>query len=622
MKSSRKTYVFLCNNATLPASLSADTSTIVLNYDKSYTKPLVRLCLPKFVDQVYHLPDRILDLLELAAYIFAGDRTVYRGAKDAVEYHAWLRSMHFVIMVRDAEFWNQPKVMEKLSKALQFMTGDFKYTFDFVPGHSTPPTSLFDREEFAISPQRPASVVLFSGGLDSLGGVLERLETTAEDLYLISHRSGLPSTKKTQNQLVRALREKYPGRIHHYSFDCGLTNERGKEETQRTRAFLFGSIAFALAHRLNLDSFYAYENGVTSVNLLRRQDLINSRASRTTHPKTHALMADFLAELDSKFLKILNPFWDKTKADIFTLIDHKKGTNLISSAVSCSRTIKRLGTATHCGCCFQCIDRRIAAYAAGLQAVDNAGIYSSDIFLNKIESAETRTTALDYVRQAVDFSNSIEDSFVIDWLNELSEVSPFVGMDEDSAIETTWQLCRRHGEQVVSGISDARRELDDLRIPSVEGSLLRLVSDRRHLNEPSKELAKLIAARLKKAIPIAFHSRLPAREQELNDQINAILADESTNYRREFPVCKFALASVIPDHELPNLDLLIEAKYIRKGTPPSKVSGGIAEDVTKYPDSSYILFVVYDPHRAIRDDDSFRQDIEAKRSRCLVAIVR
>ena len=395
MKRSRKPHVFLCNGAALPALLPTDTQATVLNYDKSDPKPLVRLSLPKFVDQVYYLPDRILDLLEIAAYVFAGDRAAHRGAKDAVEYHAWLRSMCFVMQVRDATFWNQPHVKKKLCKALQFMTGDFKYTFDFVPGHKTPPASLFDSEEFAVAPKKPASVALFSGGLDSLGGVLERLETTKEDLYLVSHRSGQPSTKKTQAQLVLALREKYPGRIYHYSFDCGLANVRGKEETQRTRAFLFGSIAFALAYRLNLDSFFAYENGVTSINFLRRQDLMNGRASRTTHPQTHALMAEFFAELHGGPVKIDNPFWTKTKTDVFTLIDRRNGRNLITSAVSCSKTFQRLGAATHCGCCFQCIDRRIAAYAAGLQTVDNAGIYSSDIFQNKIETDETRTTSLD-----------------------------------------------------------------------------------------------------------------------------------------------------------------------------------------------------------------------------------
>lgn len=489
MTASSTPHVFLCNGAALPTSFPSDTQVTVLNYDKSDPKALVRLSLPKFVDQVYHLPDRVLDLLELAAYVFAGDRAAHRGAKDAVEYHAWLRSMSFVVKVRDVAFWNQPHVKEKLSKALQFMTGDFSYSFDFVGGHKTPPASLFDREEFAVAPKRPASVALFSGGLDSLGGALELLETTVDDIYLISHRSGQPSTKKTQAQLVRALREKYPGRIYHYSFDCGLANIRGKEETQRTRAFLFGSIAFALAHRLNLESFFAYENGVTSINFLRRQDLINGRASRTTHPQTHALMAEFFEEIHGGPVRIINPFWRKTKTDVLSLINRMKGRDLISSAVSCSKTFQRLGGATHCGCCFQCIDRRIAAYAAGLNEVDNAGIYSSDIFQNRIETSETKTTTLDYVRQAVHFSKANDDSFVLDWLYELSDVTPFVGLEEEDAVEAIWNLCHRHGEQVMNGLSDARREMDDLRFPLVEGSLLQLIAARVHLKDSTKDVA-------------------------------------------------------------------------------------------------------------------------------------
>ena len=476
--------IFLCNGAQVPHSVHADAHVTALNYLPDDPNRLVTLKLPKFVDQFYHLPDRILDLLELAAYVFAADRAAYRGAKDAVEYHAWSRSMFFVVKVRDATFWNQPRVKEKLSAAIRFMTGDFEYSFEFLAGHTTPPASLFDKEEFAIAPQGPASVVLFSGGIDSLTGVLDRLETTNENLYLISHRSGQPSTKKTQAKLVLALCAAYPGRVHHYSFDCGLANERGAEETQRTRAFLFSSIAFAVAHRIGLDSFFAYENGVTSLNFIRRQDLMNARASRTTHPQTHALMADFLTEVHGGPVKLVNPFWIKTKADVFALLDKVKGRNLISSAVSCSKTFQRLpGNATHCGGCFQCIDRRIAAYAAGLQEIDNAGIYSMDIFKNRIETAETRTTALDYVRQAVHFSNATDDGFALERLAELSDVTPFVGLEEDAAVEAVWTLCHRHGDQVVNALSEVRRQFDDLRFPLVDGSLLQLIATRAHLTD-------------------------------------------------------------------------------------------------------------------------------------------
>jgi hypothetical protein len=104
------------------------------------------------------------------------------------------------------------------------MTGDLEYTFDFLPGHSTSYTSFFDNEEFRITPRGTASVVLFSGGLDSLAGVLERLHRTEDTVYLISHRSGQPSTKATQKMLADALERAFPGRIRHFPFDCGLSH--------------------------------------------------------------------------------------------------------------------------------------------------------------------------------------------------------------------------------------------------------------------------------------------------------------------------------------------------------------------------------------------------------------
>jgi len=613
--------VFLCNGAGRLKDLAENAKVTSLSYFRDNPGRNVNLQLPRFVDQVFHLPPRILDLLEIAAYVFAADRAAHRGAKEAVELHAWPRAMHFVIRVRDADFWNQALVKQKLSAALLYMTGDKEYLFDFVPGHSTPPTSLFDREEFAVPPQEPSSVALFSGGLDSLAGVLARLESTNEVFYLISHRSGQPSTKRTQKKLVDALTATYRGRIRHYSFDCGLFHYRAAEETQRTRAFLFCSIAFALAHRLSLNSFFAYENGVTSLNLLRRQDLIGARASRTTHPKTLHLMSQFLSELNGSRVTVLNPFWNQTKTDVMDLLNRVNGRNLIGSTVSCSKTFQRLETATHCGSCFQCIDRRLAAYAAGLQDVDNVGIYSKDIFTDPIESPETRTTALDYIRQAIRFSTETDDAFALARLSELAEITDYVPGTEDEAVEAVWQLCHRHGEQVLVALKEIRRHLDDLRYKVRSGSLLQLISDREYLKEDPERLARRIAAMLRETIPVAFKRARPRNEDEVNDQIEAFLRAHGDDFRREFPTTQFCLAKVVPDHEAKANALLVEAKYIRKATSPSKASEGIAADITKYPGGSFILFVVYDPERAIVDDETFKKDIQSKRD-CLVAVIR
>lgn len=613
--------VFLCNGPENPKELVENAKVTSLSYFNKNHVRNVNLQLPRFVDQMFHLPPRILDLLEIAAYVFAADRTAHRGARDALELNAWSRSMHFVIRVREDDFWNQASVKQKLSDALLFMTGDKDYKFDFIPGHSTPPTSLFDSEEFAVTPQESSAVALFSGGLDSLTGVLNRLRSTKEVLYLISHRSGQPSTKRTQNKLVDALTTEFPGRIRHYSFECGLSHYRAAEETQRTRAFLYCSIAFAMAHRLSLDSFYAYENGVTSLNLLRRQDLIGARASRTTHPKTHYLMSEFLSELNGSKVTILNPFWSKTKADVMELLNRDNGRNLISSAVSCSKTFQRLETATHCGSCFQCIDRRLAAYATNLQDVDNAGIYSKDIFTDSIESPETQTTALDYIRQAIRFSTQTDDAFALQNLSELAEITDYIPGTEEEAVEAVWQLCHRHGGQVLAALQEIRRHLDDLSCKVRNGSLLQLISDREYLKEDSERLAGRIATMLQESIPIAFRKSRPGGEDEVNDQIDALLRAHGEDFRREFPATQFCLAKVVPDHEARTNSLLIEAKYIRKGTTPSKASEGIAADITKYPVGTFILFVVYDPDRAIGDDEAFKKDIEGKRA-CLVAIIR
>jgi hypothetical protein len=36
----------------------------------------------------------------------------------------------------------------------------------------------------------------------------------------------------------------------------------------------------------------------------------------------------------------------------------------------------------------------------------------------------------------------------------------------------------------------------------------------------------------------------------------------------------------------------------------------MAADLVKYPDNTYILFIVYDPDRAINDDATFREALE------------
>ena len=615
----------LCNGASTPPNDSKEyRKKIVLSYLQQCDTPAnVRIGLPAFVRSVNHLPDRVLDLLELAAYVYCADRMVSRGLSRAVEFHSWGRSFHFVIKVRDYDFWSRNDVSECLSTLLKFMTGDHRYSFSFQPGHSTPKSGLFDDERSLLEQSLNVSVMLFSGGLDSLAGVIQRLTDTEESLCLVSHQPQT-GTARTQNRLVETLKNCYPGRINHYKFRSNLTQfVRRVEETQRSRSFLYTSIAYAIGQAFGQDRFFVYENGVTSINFTRRQNLSNARASRTTHPQAINRLQHLFTLIRELPIQIEVPFLWKTKTDVMEVLKQSAFPNLITSAVSCSKTYKNLGPATHCGGCSQCIDRRFAAYGARIDDVDEAGIYSTDIVTREISDGEARTTAVDYVRQAKNFSEWNVDHFFTELTSELSDLIDYLpsNLGEIETVDQVWNLCRRHGNQVASAMNRMRNVHENLYTTVEKNSLLNLISDREYLKDPVDRLVETLCRILPNAVGKMFSVHQPKNEPDLNVKISVLLDSHRTELVQEHPAVSFAGGHTVPDHGNDDIDVFLEAKYIRQSTTPSKASEGIAADLTKYPPTKHIVFVVYDPCRAIKDDPRFKRDLEKNR-RSTVLLVR
>lgn len=618
MNTTASQYTFLLNGAIGPADVD---NPIVLDYQPSSRNRNMKIGLPKFVKSVYHLPNRVLDLLEIASFVFAADRRAIRGSRRAVEFQAWSRTMRFYMKVRDIDFWSDPGVSEALSEALTFMSGDAEYSFQFEPGHTTPPTSLFDRRDISMDINQSVSVALFSGGLDSLCGAVDRLTNTEEKVVLVSHQSQ-SSTVHTQNQLVCALHEKFPNRLWHYPFVCSLSGSHAKEESQRTRAFLYNCIAYAIASVFHQDRIFVYENGVTSVNLSRREDLMNARASRTTHPKTIGLMTHFLSLVDEKDFTVSHPYLYKTKADIISSLA-KEAPNLISSAVSCTRAFKTNGPATHCGECFQCVDRRLAAHANSLDHLDHRGLYSIDFIGDPIEDAEAKTVLLDYIRQAISLSKMTLAKFEKEYFSELVTLLDYLPSELSDAekIRDVWKLYLKHGEEVCKALRQIRENHDDIIKPIMDGTILQLINERAYLKS-NKTLCMETILRLLPALGEMFSDVKPKDEPDLNKKLSALIGTHYSVLKSEYPAISFACAKVIPDHTVvSDYDILIETKYIRGSTSPSKATDGIAADITKYPSDALIIFVVYDPHHKIPKDKEFCSDIESY-DNIVVSIIR
>jgi hypothetical protein len=138
-----------------------------------------------------------------------------------------------------------------------------------------------------------------------------------------------------------------------------------------------------------------------------------------------------------------------------------------------------------------------------------------------------------------------------------------------------------------------------------------------------KRFVEDVWKRLSSGLPLAFQRVDPADENDVNDKVEALLNTERERLRREHPAVPFALARAVPDHSSERYTAFLEVKYLRGATSPSKASEGVAADLTKYPAAVHVVFVIYDPRRAIKNDEEFKAAFEdVAKNRCTVLIIR
>ena len=229
---------------------------------------------------------RLLDFLEIASYVFSADCATNRGNSwdDDDTSEPWERDFAFVIPVRDPKFWQRPDVMQVLIQVLNFLSND-KYSFQFasLEQNREIPQDYFEfgeKDEWAF--YQPERVVMFSGGLDSLAGVVE-MASKGKPLVLVSHRS-VSTLDSHQKQLFGKLNKLFPGKLIHVPVWINKQGTLRREHTQRTRSFLYTALGAVVGNSIRAQGLRFYENGVISINLPVAEEALRARASRTTHP--------------------------------------------------------------------------------------------------------------------------------------------------------------------------------------------------------------------------------------------------------------------------------------------------------------------------------------------------
>lgn len=429
------------------------------------------------------LPPVFLDLIDIATYVYCADQAVTRGGDGVLDLgENWRRNLFFRIPVRNPAFWKDPSVLRVLVSTLSFLSED-EYHFDFEQLTKDHP---FERYlEFNNTPFDGIveEVVMFSGGIDSLGGAVQEAIIDKRKILLVNHRSSGKLVRR-HNHLLKLLAEQAKDyKPLHFPVLINKAKNLGREYTQRTRSFLYASLGATIATMIGLSRLRFYENGIVSLNLPPSPQVVGARATRTTHPQVLNGFSQLLTALAGKTFTVENPFLWKTKTEVVRLIGDAGCGKLLKYATSCTRTWEMTKQHSHCGTCSQCIDRRFAVLAAGQEANDPGEAYKVDLLIGEREKGEAkkgdpRTMIAAYLETA----NEIEKMNALQFFSrfgEASRVLKHLGGSADATAMQVFDLHRRHAKQVTGVIDQAFAKYGaDIRKRALPPScLLRLVYD-------------------------------------------------------------------------------------------------------------------------------------------------
>lgn len=408
--------------------------------------------------KLHHITQRIaanlspvaVDLLEISAYVYAADQLAGRGGQTEFEYgQKWRRHFRFEIHVRCPEIWSDPKMLDLLKETLGFLSDD-DYEFNFLAFKSPP---LLKRYLFDCDPGDEADfeeVMLFSGGLDSLGGAIQEIIQGQRKIVLVSHRPS-PKLYARQKRLVQAITDSLPDKSRqplHVAVEVNTFKNFGRESTQRSRSFLFASIAAVVAAGMGKSRIRFYENGVTSLNLPISPQVVGGRATRSTHPKVLSGFQAIFGRAFGKPFTVENPYQSKAKVDILREIKVAGLSKLCAQSSSCAHTWEQTKLHSHCGYCSQCVDRRLNALAAGFDNdEDPACMYKSDVITGgRIGSDFVMIER--YWGNCLEIDQLIEPDQLMEKFPELARAIGHLGRPIADAVIEIFNLIKRHACEI------------------------------------------------------------------------------------------------------------------------------------------------------------------------------
>jgi 7-cyano-7-deazaguanine synthase in queuosine biosynthesis len=280
--------------------------------------------------------------------------------------------------------YNWKRLENALTDVLLFVLSD---VIRIVPVHSGEPLQEAPKDTAGIAPAD--SICLFSGGVDSLSGIL----SASEALRKIQ---GVFCAHSDQARIIKIVKHLDDAVLA----DKGIPIRKisvprvGIRGYAQLRGFLYCVAAASWMHLTGARALIVTECGPTMY-----QPMFSplDSVTMTTHPVVLHHAKIVIETLLQRPIKLITPFEDLTKAEVMTLCPRPDLIPLSHSCIS-----QRFGT--HDGTCYGCVIRRLAGVAAGVPDVT----YARDPIMDEGASAGNLLSLLTFCEDILTSYSSME----------------------------------------------------------------------------------------------------------------------------------------------------------------------------------------------------------------------
>jgi hypothetical protein len=340
------------------------------------------------------------DLLACACHIYQADRMMARPQG------GWTRELEFHIGVHDQTLWESNAPL--LSKMIYLLTKDtVRIRFYKFSGKRTA-VRLPE-----LGGQYDGGVCVFSDNLDAVAGVAIEHDSNS---IVASFRYGTENPGKYYRELLKNIMDLiHPRRaLDNIGFRIIPKGFKANDFTQRTKGFLHLALAAAVARGIglsNIEQLQVFGNGISSYHLKDWQLCGPGKPVRDTHPEFLKAAQSFFQKLfpASQNFKIINQFQYLTPSDVLKQLSNQfSGTDsvrkLYEAINDCSEKeiAKKFGKA-HCGCCFACKLRRLAALGVNFEKPEDHSAYATDPLVNHNLSSFKASLGSHHIKRVEDY---------------------------------------------------------------------------------------------------------------------------------------------------------------------------------------------------------------------------